>query len=260
MKKILKISKVVLLVLLVLLLSVGCKNKEEAKNEVVVGFDNTYFPMGYMDENGDTVGFDIDLAKETFKRLNINVKFQPIDWSMKETELRAKNIDAIWNGYSLTEERKKMVSYTDPYMKNKQLIVVLKGSSIKNKNDLKGKVLGTQQGSAGLEAVEKDKKLLNSLANSEPILYDTFDKVFRDLNAKRIDALVADETLAKYYINKTGKEKYTILEENFGEEDYVVAFSKDNKKLCNKVNETLKEIKEDKVFDEIYKKWFGENK
>ncbi|MCR8744580.1 amino acid ABC transporter substrate-binding protein [Romboutsia lituseburensis] len=259
MRKTLKILNVMILILLSLLLIVGCSKKDEVKNEIVIGFDNTYFPMGYMNENGDTVGFDIDLAKETFKRLDMNIRFQPIDWSMKETELRSKNIDVIWNGYSLTEERKKLVTYTEPYMKNKQLIVVLKDSKIKNKSDLKGKILGTQQGSAGLEAIEKDKKLLNSLSNSEPILYDTFDKVFRDLNAKRIDALVADETLAKYYINKTGVEKYNILEENFGEEDYVVAFNKDNIKLCDKVNKTLKQIKKDGVFNEIYNKWFGKN-
>lgn len=259
MKKILKNLNVMLLVLAILLISMGCTKKEKIENEVVVGFDNTYFPMGYMNENGDTVGFDIDLAKETFKRLNMKVSFQPIDWSMKETELRAKNIDVIWNGYSLTEERKKIVTYTEPYMKNKQLIVVLKDSSIKNKRDLKGSIVGTQQGSAGLEAIQKDKKLLNSLSNKEPILYDTFDKVFRDLNSKRIDALVADETLAKYYINKTGKEKYNILDENLGEEDYVVAFSKDNIELCDKVNKILREIKKDKVFNEIYQKWFGQN-
>lgn len=257
MKKLLKKYSAILLVLIMTVAGVGCSKKEVDDNQVVVGFDNTYFPMGFMDENGDTVGFDIDLAKETFKKLNMEVKFQPIDWSMKETELNTGNIDMIWNGYTLTEERKQKVAYSDSYMKNKQLIVTLSNSDIKTKNDLNGKIVGSQQGSAGLEAIEKDTKVMESLKGKKPILYDTFDKVFRDLEAGRIDAMVVDETLARYYISQKGEEKYSILEDNFGEESYVVAFRKDDTELKDKVNNTIKELKEDNVYDEIYNKWFG---
>ncbi|WP_343343694.1 amino acid ABC transporter substrate-binding protein [Terrisporobacter petrolearius] len=258
MKKVLKKLTIGLAVLVIIIGGVGCnkKNVDLNNNEIVIGYDNTYFPMGYLDDDGNTVGFDVDLATETFKRLNMDVKFQSIDWSMKETELNSGNIDAIWNGYSLTEERKEKVAYTDSYMKNSQLIVTLKDSPIKNKEDLKGKIIGTQQGSAGQEALEKDTKVLKSLDGS-PVLYDTFDKVFRDLEARRINAIVGDETLVKYYISKKGEEKYKILADNFGTEDYVVAFRKDDTELIDKVNKKVKEIKKDKTFDEIYKKWFG---
>ena len=258
MKKILTELTMVLSIITIMVGVVGCNKQDKSSNdnEIVIGYDNTYFPMGYLDDNGDTVGFDIDLATETFKRLNMNVKFQSIDWSMKETELNSANIDAIWNGYSLTEERKTKVAYTDAYMENSQLIVTLKNSTIKNKEDLKGKIVGTQQGSAGEEALEKDTEILNNLDGS-PILYDTFDKVFRDLEAKRIDVIVGDETLVKYYMSKNGEEKYKTLDDNFGTQDYVVAFRKDDTDLRNKVNKTIKEIKEDKTFDEIYNKWFG---
>lgn len=259
MKKLLKKYSAILLVVIMTVVGVGCSKKEEAQNEVIVGFDNTYFPMGFMDENGDTVGFDIDLANETFKNLNMEVKFQPIDWSMKETELNTGNIDMIWNGYTLTEERKQKVAYSDPYMKNKQLIVTLSNSNIKSKKDLNGKIVGSQQGSAGLEAIEKDTKVMENLKGKKPILYDTFDKVFRDLEAGRIDAMVVDETLARYYISQKGEEKYSILDDNFGEESYVVAFRKDDTELRDKVNNTINELKEDKVYDEIYSKWFGSN-
>lgn len=259
MKRILKKFKVLLAVLVVMLGISGC-NKEDTdlKNKIVIGYDNTYFPMGYLDDKGNTVGFDVDLATETFKRLNIDIEFQSIDWSMKETELNSRNIDAIWNGYSLTEERKKKVSYTDAYMKNSQLIVTLKDSSIKDKEDLEGKILGTQQGSSGQEALEKDIETLNSL-DGPPILYDAFDKVFRDLESGRINAIVGDETLVKYYISKKGEEKYKVLDENFGTEDYVVAFRKEDTDLRDKVNNTINEIKEDKTFNEIYNKWFGKS-
>lgn len=261
MKKILKKLTMALVVLTIMVGVVGCNKKDTVSNdnEIVIGYDNTYLPMGYLDDKGNTVGFDVDLAKETFKRLNMDVRFQSIDWSMKETELNLGNIDAIWNGYSLTEERKAKFAYTDAYMENSQLIVTLKDSSIKNKEDLKGKIIGTQQGSAGQEALEEDTEILNSLDGS-PILYDTFDKVFRDLEAERIDAIVGDETLIKYYISKKGEEKYKILDDNFGTQDYVVAFRKDDNELRDKVNKTINEIKKDKTFDEIYNKWFGKNK
>lgn len=260
MKKILSKLTMVLVIIVTMVGVLGCnkQNKLKDDNEVIIGYDNTYFPMGYLDDNGDTVGFDVDLATETFKRLNKNVKFQSIDWSMKETELNSGNIDAIWNGYSLTEERKAKVSYTDAYMENSQLIVTLKDSTIKNKEDLKGKVVGTQQGSAGEEALLKDTELLNSLDGS-PILYDTYDKVFRDLEAGRIDAIVGDETLVKYYIVQKGEENYKVLDDNLGTQSYVVAFRKDDTDLRDKVSNTINEIKDDKTFDEIYNKWFGKN-
>lgn len=259
MKKVFKKYGAMLLILVMAVFGAGCSKTEKNDNEVIVGFDNTYFPMGFMDENGDTVGFDVDLAKETFKRLGMDVTFQPIDWSMKETELNTGNIDMIWNGYSLTEERKQKVAYTDSYMENEQLIITLNGSAIKSKNDLYGKTIGTQQGSAGLAAIEKETKLVESLKGKKPVLYDTFDKAFRDLEAGRIDAMVVDETLARYYISQKGEEKYSILEDNFGEESYVVAFRKDDTEFRDKVNNTINELKEEKIFDEIYTKWFGSN-
>lgn len=248
--------KILSLLTLIIITLVGCSKEEKDDNKVIVGFDNGFIPMGYMNESAEIVGFDIDLAKETFKRLGMDVEFQSIDWSMKETELASGNIDVIWNGYSLSEERKKKVSYTEPYLQNNQVIVTLKNSSIVNKSDLSGKVVGTQQGSTSLEAINKDSNFVNSIKNKQPILYDTYDKAFRDLEAKRVDAIVVDEILARYYISKKDSNKYKILEESLGTEDYVVAFAKDNIELRNKVNETLVDIKKDSTFDEIYNKWF----
>ncbi|MGL5330930.1 MAG: amino acid ABC transporter substrate-binding protein [Peptostreptococcaceae bacterium] len=239
---------------------VGCANssngKSDEKNEIVLGYDNTFVPMGYLDENGNTVGFDVDLANEVGKRLNTEIKFQSIDWSMKEAELNSGNIDAIWNGYTLTEERKLKVAYTDAYLDNKQIIVTLKDSDVNSKSDLKGKSLGTQADSSGMEAVLKNKELVEGLNKKEPVLYDTFDKAFRDLEIGRIDALVVDEVLGRYYISQKGEDIYKVLEEDFGKEVFVVGFKKDNVELRDKVNNTLSEMKKDGTFDEIYSKWF----
>jgi polar amino acid transport system substrate-binding protein len=264
MKNILKKMALISMIAVSTFGAIGCAKENKSKDntnfknkqQVIVGLDNTFVPMGFSDENGELVGFDVDLAKEVFKRLNINVKFQPIDWAMKETELNSGNIDAIWNGYSLSDERKKVVAYTKPYLENKQVIVTMKDSNIKTKKDLKGKKLGIQQGSSALEAIEKQADFVNKLDNKAPILYDTYDNAIRDLEVGRTDAIVSDENLVRYYISKKGDQKYNILQDNFGEESYVVAFKKGNSKLKDKVDMTLNDVKNDGSFDKIYSKWF----
>ena len=237
----------------------GCSNinnDTSNKNELIIGYDNTFIPMGYLDEKGNTVGFDVDLATEASKRMNMNIKFQSIDWSMKEAELNSGNIDVIWNGYTLTEERKEKVAYTDSYLDNKQIIITLKKSNIKYKSDLLGKSIGTQTDSSGMEAVLKDTEFVEDLKNKEPVLYDTFDKAFRDLEIGRIYALVADEVLARYYIAQKKDDIYKILDEDFGKEVFIVATKKENTELKDKINSTLNEMKNYGTFDEIYSKWF----
>ena len=147
MKKLLRKVMVVFAAMVMVLGMTACSSKDSGSsdNKVIVGFDNTFVPMGFLDEDGNTVGFDVDLAKETFKRLGMEVEFQPIDWSMKETELNSGNVDVLWNGYSLSPERKKIVSYSDPYLQNKQIIVTMADSNINKKADLAGKEVGTQQ-------------------------------------------------------------------------------------------------------------------
>ncbi|WP_250674590.1 amino acid ABC transporter substrate-binding protein [Paraclostridium ghonii] len=262
MKNIIKVSSLLLLILLSIFLLAGCYKssgdpQKHNKNTVVIGYDNTFVPMGFLDDKGVPSGFDIDLAKEVFSRLNMDVKFQNIDWSMKDTELNSGNIDVLWNGYTLTDERREKVDYSNPYLSNKQVIVTLQTSSIKNKKDLAGKIVGSQQGSSGLDAIEKDTKLVSTFKNKSPVLYDTFDNAFRDLQSKRIDAIVVDEILANYYIANYKGDNFKILKDNFGEEDFVVGFKKGNTQLRDKVNKALNEVKQDKTFDKIYSKWFN---
>ncbi|KKX99905.1 MULTISPECIES: amino acid ABC transporter substrate-binding protein [Paraclostridium] len=263
MKNIIKVSGLFLLVFLAILSLTGCSksNKNAQKhneNEVIVGYDNTFVPMGFLNDKGIPSGFDIDLAKEVFSRLNMNVKFQNIDWSMKDVELNSGNIDVLWNGYTLTDERRNKVDYSNPYLSNNQVIVTIKNSAIKSKADLKNKVVATQQGSSGLDILEKDNRLVNTFKNKAPILYDTFDNAFRDLESKRIDAVVVDEVLAKYYIANSKNDNFKISNDILGKEVFVVGFKKGNIKLRDKVNNVLDEIKQDKTFDKVYKKWFNQ--
>ncbi len=222
----------------------------------IVGLDDSFPPMGFRDEAGNIVGFDIDLAKEAAKRLGVEVEFRPIDWNSKELELKNKKIDMIWNGLTITEERKKNMAFTKPYLANKQIIVVLEGSDVKGKADLAGKKVGAQLDSSGAEAVQNDEEVYNSL--EELVLYPDYLEAFLDLENGRIAALVVDEILGKYYIAKRGS-GYKVLDENFGDEEYGVGLRLEDKQLLDALNKVLDEMKEDGTMAEISKQWFGED-
>jgi polar amino acid transport system substrate-binding protein len=232
-------------------------SKIKQRGSFIVGFDNTFLPMGYKDKKGNIVGFDIDLAKEAAKKMGLKVKFQPIDWSMKETELKNKNIDAIWNGYSITKERQQKVAFTKPYLKNRQVIIVLAGSNIKNKASLKAKKVAAQTGSSSVDAVKKDSKFLKSVDGGKLVTFETNNDALMDLEAKRVDAVVADEILARYYMNQRGKSKYKVLKENFGDETYGVGVRMSDKKFLQSLQKALDAMKKDGISAKISKKWFG---
>lgn len=222
----------------------------------IVGLDDTFAPMGFRDESGNIVGFDIDLAKEAAKRLGVEVEFKPIDWNSKELELKNRKIDMIWNGLTITEDRKKNMAFTKPYLVNTQIIIVPEGSTIKNKADLAGKKVGVQMSSSSLEALKKDKKVYESLA--EVVEYPDNLEALLDLKAGRIDAVVADEILGRYYIEKR-KENFVVLDDNFGTEEYGVGLRLEDKALLEALDKVLDEMKQDGTMSEISKKWFGED-
>ncbi|MDD2235177.1 MAG: amino acid ABC transporter substrate-binding protein [Desulfitobacteriaceae bacterium] len=243
---------------------VADKNKDpnaalKERGSVVMGLDDTFAPMGFRDKNNEIVGFDVDLANEVFKRIGIEVKFQQIDWTMKETELKSGNIDVIWNGYTITEERKaKGVAFTQPYLENRQWVITLADSAINCKADLEGKRVAIQNESSAVDAVNTEPELVASFAGGEPILFDTNNEAFMDLEAKRADAVVADEVLARYYIKLRGVEKYKVLEEHFGEEEYGIGVRKDDVELLEAIDNALNELREDGTYEKIYQKWFAE--
>ncbi|AGF54916.1 MULTISPECIES: amino acid ABC transporter substrate-binding protein [Clostridium] len=229
------------------------------KDEIVVGLDDTFVPMGFKNESGDIVGFDVDLANAVGKKLNKKIKFQPIDWSMKETELDNGNIDLIWNGYSITDERKQKVEFSKPYLNNTQVIVTLADSNIKTKSDLKGKKVGAQNGSTAVDAVEKEADLMKSFNGGKLVTFEDNNAALMDLEAKRLDAIVVDEILARYYMKARGQEKYKILTENFGSEQYGVGIKKGDTKFVEAFNKALNEVIADGTAGEISKKWFEQD-
>lgn len=247
------------------LLLTGCSagNKDDnswkeikEKGYFVVGLDDAFPPMGFRDENNNIVGFDIDLAKEVAKRIGVDVKFQPVEWSGVTQELNGKKIDLIWNGLTITETRKKEIAFTNAYIEDKQILVVAKGSDIKSKKDLDGKVVGLQAGSSSREALDKDEETLKSI--KDVVEFSTNDEALMDLKAGRVDAVIVDEVVGRYYIAKK-KDDYEVLDDNFGVEEFGVGIRKSDKSFLNELQKALDDMKKDGTSAEISKKWFGED-
>lgn len=246
---------------------VGCGNGTKGdessstidKDTLIVGMDDSFAPMGFRDESGEITGFDVDLAKEVVKRIGKEVIFQPIDWSMKETELNSNNIDFIWNGYTITDKRKEKLDFSEPYLNNRQVIVTLSNSDIKSKSDLKGKKVGAQNESSAVVAMEKEAELYASFDGGNAVTYEDNNQALMDLESGRIDAVVADEILVRYYIKLKGEDKFKVLDEDYGKEQYGIGIRKGDSKTVEAVNNALNKIKEDGTMKEISEKWFGED-
>jgi len=249
-----KILALILVVVLAGMLLAGCGSTD--KKKIIVGLDDNFPPMGFRDDKNNIVGFDVDMAKEASKRMGVAVEFKPIDWNSKEAELAGKRVDVLWNGLTITEKRKENILFSKPYMENRQIIVVAANSSVKGKADLAGKVVGAQDGSSSIEAIEKDAATLKSFKELKK--YADNVAALMDLKAGRLEAVVVDEIVGRYYIAKKPGE-YTILADNFGSEEYGVGLRKDDKDLQSKLQKALDEMKKDGTSAKISKQWFGED-
>ncbi|HWK23166.1 MAG TPA: amino acid ABC transporter substrate-binding protein [Ureibacillus sp.] len=248
----------ILAMVLTILAACGSDDKTEGssseKDTLTIGIDDTFAPMGFRDDNNEIVGFDIDLATAAAEHMGVDVNFQPIDWSTKESELSSGRIDLIWNGYTITEERKQKVLFTEPYLENAQVVLTLNDSSISTLNDLDGKQVGIQALSSALDA-------LNANPISEKVTLNEYkDNVLAltDLKAKRVEAVVIDKVVAEYFMTQEPN-TFKILDETLAPEQYAVGVKKGNEELLEKVQAALDEMNEDGTAAEISTKWFGED-
>ncbi len=230
--------------------------KAEEKETLVIGIDDKFAPMGFRDENNEIVGFDIDLAKAAAEKMAVEIKFQPIDWKTKEAELNSGRIDLIWNGYTVTDERKEKVLFTKPYLANAQVVVTLADSELSKLDDLAGKVVGLQSLSSASDAlagnpISEDIKTVTEFSDNVTAL--------SDLKSGRLDAVVIDEIVINYYMT-TQKDTFKILDEELAPEEYAVGVKKGNEELLNKVQTALDEMNNDGTSEEISIKWLGEDK
>lgn len=228
----------------------------QAKGTFVMGFDEEYPPMGFVDEKGDHVGFDIDLAKEVTSRLGVELVLQPIAWDSKELELSGKNIDCIWSGLTMTPERIEQLTFSIPYLANEQILVVRTDSGITSKDELAGKVLGTQAGSSSVDVLNANPDLKDSVA--EVALYDDFVAALMDLKLGGIDVLLIDSVVGNYYIaQQDDPTLFTVLPEVMDAEEYGIAFRKGEDTLADAVSETLIAMAEDGTLNAIRANWFA---
>lgn len=262
-------NKILLIAIIILVIVLGCVgiNKLRTKKDInslekimdkgtfVLGLDDSFPPMGFRNEDNEVVGFDIDVAKEVCKRLGVELEIQPIFWSAKEQELNSGNIDCIWNGMSVTDERKEAMVLSDSYMKNKMVFVVKAGSDYKTLTDLEEKKIGVQSGSSAEQILSEDDI---SKTFDETIAYSENITAFMDLEIGQIDAVFVDEILANYYIVQNDKD-YVVIEESLAEEEYAIGFRKQDTELNEKINEILKEMKADGTLGKISTKWFGKD-
>lgn len=214
------------------------------RTKLTVGFDAEFPPYGYMDENGEYTGFDLDLAAEVCARKGWELVKQPIDWDSKDMELSSGAIDCIWNGFTING-REDSYTWSVPYVDNSQVFVVAAGG-ITVQSDMEGKVVGVQRDSSALAALEGDASDLAGTFK-ELIQYSDYNTAFMDLEAGAIEALAIDVGVANYQIESRG-DKFVILDEKLATEQYGVGFLLGNDTLKNEVEAVLLEMAEDGTF------------
>jgi len=226
-----------------------------AGGTLIVGFDQDFPPMGFVGDNGEFTGFDLDLAKEVASRLGLEYKAQPIAWDSKDMELESGNIDCIWNGFTMTG-REDDYTWTTPYMANKQVFVVANDSDINSQADLAGKVVEVQADSSAEAALRENQDLANTFG--QLLTTPDYNTAFMDLEQGAVDAVAMDTIVAAYQIKQRNAD-FKILDDALSEEEYGVGFKKGNTELRDKVQATLEEMAADGTLAKISDEWFGED-
>ncbi|MBQ7453623.1 MAG: amino acid ABC transporter substrate-binding protein [Selenomonadaceae bacterium] len=237
----------------------GCGNGD-ANNmngqKFIIGLDDEYPPMGFKDEKGEIIGFDVDLAKEVGKRMGVEFVFKPIDWEQKKEEITSGKIDILWNGTDITDERKEYMIFTRPYMDNRQILLVKKDNphNIHSGNDLEGKVVGTQAGSSSRNYVDDTPTLKNSFKEFKTYL--NFKEAFAELDSGNVDVLICDEIAARYELSKV-PQKFEVVETTIGPVCEIgIGFRKDDTELRDKVQKVFDSMVADGTTKKISEKWF----
>ena len=256
--------KIFLPLMLMLLILTGCGGGEDSDNVnstkynrmLVVGLDDHYAPLGFRNDKNEFVGFDIDLAKETARRMGVEFKFRPIDWDNKREELTSGNVDMLWNGCDITDERKEYMIYSKPYMDNRQILLVRRGNdlNIRTAGDLTGKVVGTQAGSSSENYVNDTPNFKSTFAAFKT--YRNFKDAFAELDSGAVDVLICDEIAARYEISRIPP-KFEVIEVTIGPACEIgIGFRKDDVELRDRVQKAFDSMVADGTAKKISEQWF----
>lgn len=262
-----KFIAMLLALLTVALMVVGCAapaansdaslKKVQDAGKLVLGLDDSFPPMGFRDADNNIVGFDIDVAKAVAAKLGVELVLQPIDWAAKEQELNTGNIDCIWNGFSISEERKKQVAFSVPYMDNHMAMVVRADDGIASNADLAGKVVGVQAGSTAQEALMAETALVESLAGA-PVEFKDNMTALMDLETGGVDAVLMDDVVANYYI-AINQKNFVVLSDALSTEEYAIGFRLNDTALVKAVDDALAALAKDGTLAKIATEWFGKD-
>ena len=253
----------------------GCGSKEETENksadesseakteyvqkeegdEFIVGFDQDFPPMGFVGDDGEYTGVDLELAEEVCNRMGWKFTPKPIAWDSKDAELASGGIDCIWNGFTING-REDDYTWSDAYLNNKQVFVVREDSGIETEADLAGKVVDVQTDSSAQAALDDNQDLVSTFANLQVI--PDYNTGFMDLESGAVDAVAMDIVVASYQIEKRSA-AFKILDYEIAAEEYGVGFAKGNEALRDQVQSALEEMAKDGTLAEISTKWFGED-
>lgn len=231
----------------------GVKVDSSTGETFTVGFDADFPPMGFVGDDGEYTGFDLELAQEVAKRLGKEYVAQPIAWDAKDMELDSGNIDCIWNGFTMTG-REDGYTWSDPYMENTQVFVVRGDSGIKTLSDLGGKVVEVQADSSAEAALKENEALAGTFGTLQTT--PDYNTAFMDLDMGAVDAIAMDVIVAGYQIEQRNAD-FIILDETLAAEKYAVGFKKGNEALRDQVQEQLEAMAADGTMAKISEKWFG---
>lgn len=241
----------------VMMFVVSCGKSNNASTDkftLIVGFDASFPPYGFQNEDGELVGFDLDLAAEVAKRQGWGIKLRPIDWDAKDAELSSGTINCIWNGFTITPERETQYTWSKPYVNSAIVVMVRKNSGIAKIADLAGKIVEAQADSSGLAAITDDKYKDLCASFKKLIEVPDYNQAHMELQSGACDAVVIDESVAKGYLKDD--DKCAILDEPVNVEQYGIGFKLGNVELRDKVQASLDEMLADGTFKTISEKWF----
>ena len=229
----------------------GSQDSSDDISTLTVGFDQSYPPYGYVGDDGEFTGFDLDLAAEVAKRNGWDLGLEPIDWDAKDTLLNSGAITCIWNGFTM-ENREDDYTFSAPYMLNKQVVVVRADSGISSLEDLAGKTVLTQVDSAAEAVLNGDKADLTATFASLDTIGD-YNTAFMQLETGAVDAVACDLSIAQYQL--AGKDIYVQLDEELSKENYAVGFKKGDQALADAVTATLKDMTDDGFIEQLCEKY-----
>lgn len=253
-----------LFIVLILGLFSACSSKESSKTNskkgvldrvkdskvLRVGFEGTYPPFNFLDDNKKFNGFDVDISNEIARRLDVKTKFIATKWDGLIGGLKADKFDIIIAQMSITDERKKSVDFTDPYVVTGSVLITRKDQSdISKLEQIKGKNVGVGGGTTFEEVAR-------SVDGANVHLYKTVNEYIQDLINGRLDVIINDQLLMSYNIQKENL-PIKIVSDIVNKDSIGMAVKKGNDEFVKELNKALTDMKADGTYNKIYKNWFG---